>query len=107
MNTYNIKDICFGKENIQFLVNEFKEEIEINDTKIANDACYNFFLIQMELVFKKNHDKIIRSDSEKIISKINEKVYNSAIKQFTKYAKSTQNYYKEEETIDLKPLQIR
>src|SRR5579872_1269062 len=84
----SIKEIFFGKKNRELLTTILGEELSIDDTKKARSACENLLVNQMELVFKKNREKILHADPKKILPKLNDKAVNEAIKVYSAYMKS-------------------
>jgi hypothetical protein len=80
----SIKEIFFGGKNIQFLSKALGEELNIDDTKDSREACKNFLVTQMKLVFKKNEDKIMNANPKNILPKLNDKAFNEALKIYAK-----------------------
>ncbi|VBB17978.1 hypothetical protein YASMINEVIRUS_441 [Yasminevirus sp. GU-2018] len=76
----SIKDIFFGEKNVKLLTRVLGEKLDIDDTREAREACRNFLLSQMKLVFEKNKEKIMQADPKKILPKLNEKSLNEVLK---------------------------
>jgi hypothetical protein len=92
MSNINIRDIFYSEKNVQMLTKILSDELNIDNTKVAQTACKNIIMIQMELVFKKNNDKILRADSKKILPILNDKVIGVAIKIFSAHMKNKTNH---------------
>lgn len=76
----SIRNIFFGEKNIQSLTKIIGDELNIDDTQAAKNACRSLLVSQMDLVFKKNKEKIIRADPRKILPKLNNKSVNEVFK---------------------------
>lgn len=87
----SITGIFFGDKNIKLLTRVLAEELDIEDTKSAREACRKLLVSQMQLVFKKNEDKIIKADPKKILPKLNEKSVNEVIKIHSMHAHANRN----------------
>jgi len=81
----SIKDIFFSDKNIQLLTRVLGDEMEIDNTKSAKEACRKLIYSQMELVYKKNKDKISSADPKKILPKLNEKSVDEALKFYAEH----------------------
>ena len=81
----SIKDIFFGEKNIQLLAKLLGDELNIDNTKTAKKACRDLLVSQMELVFKKNKEKLVRADPIKILPKLNDKSVKEALKIYNEH----------------------
>lgn len=85
----SIKDIFFGDKNIKLLTKYLGDELDIEDTKSARNACRSLVVNQMKLVYEKNKDKIIRANPQKILPKLNEKSVDEALKAYSLHMRNT------------------
>jgi hypothetical protein len=81
----DIKSIFFGNKNIQILAQYLGNKLNIDDTHNAQKACKNLLVSQMELVFNKNRDKILKANPKKIIPKLNQKSISECIKAYNRH----------------------